>query len=84
MLSTQMPFAINTGQILYVCMRCFLGPIEQAKPWNTAGISGVYSFLNKFWRLFHDGENFQLNDTPVSKEALKVLHKNHRKGNPRH
>ena len=53
----------------------FLGPIEQAKPWNTAGISGVYSFLNKFWRLFHDGENFQLNDTPVSKEALKVLHK---------
>ena len=27
----------------------FLGPIEQAKPWNTAGISGVYGFLNKFW-----------------------------------
>ena len=24
----------------------FLGPIEQAKPWNTNGISGVFNFLN--------------------------------------
>ena len=31
----------------------FLGPIEQAKPWNTAGISGVHSFLKKTWRLYH-------------------------------
>ena len=30
----------------------FLGPLEQAKPWNTAGISGVHGFLKKFWRLF--------------------------------
>ena len=30
----------------------FLGPIEQAKPWSTRGISGVYSFLKKFWNLF--------------------------------
>ena len=22
----------------------FLGPIEQSKPWNTNGISGVYNF----------------------------------------
>ena len=25
----------------------FLGPVEQAKPWNTLGISGVYNFLKK-------------------------------------
>ena len=28
----------------------FLGPLEQAKPWNTAGISGVFGFLKKLWR----------------------------------
>jgi leucyl-tRNA synthetase len=53
----------------------FLGPVEQAKPWNTAGISGVYNFLNKYWRLFHQENAFSLNDTPASKEALKILHK---------
>ena len=31
----------------------FLGPIEQSKPWNTQGLSGVSNFLRKFWRLFH-------------------------------
>jgi len=33
----------------------FLGPVEQSKPWNTQGLSGVYSFLKKFWRLYHSG-----------------------------
>ena len=28
----------------------FLGPIEQDKPWNTAGIFGVHKFLKKVWR----------------------------------
>ena len=31
----------------------FLGPLEQAKPWNTNGIDGVYRFIRKFWRLFY-------------------------------
>ena len=55
----------------------FLGPLEQAKPWNTAGISGVHSFLKKLWRLFHAGpdELFNISQTPASKDALKVLHK---------
>ena len=30
----------------------FLGPLEQSKPWNTAGISGVHNFLRKLWRLY--------------------------------
>lgn len=55
----------------------FLGPLEQAKPWNMAGISGVHSFLKKLWRLFHTGsdEQFQVIDEVPSKESLKILHK---------
>lgn len=53
----------------------FLGPIEQAKPWNTAGISGVSNFLNKFWRLFHQGDTFFVNDDDPSVASLKTLHK---------
>ena len=52
----------------------FLGPIEQAKPWNTAGISGVYSFLKKTWRLYHNDETFYVSDKPPSAESLKSLH----------
>ncbi|HQE33208.1 MAG TPA: class I tRNA ligase family protein [Flavobacterium alvei] len=53
----------------------FLGPLEQAKPWNTAGISGVFGFLKKLWRLYFD-ENGSIvtNDTPT-KDNLKSLHK---------
>jgi len=55
----------------------FLGPLEQAKPWNTAGISGVYAFLKKLWRLYHTAPEggFQVTDHPPSKESLKSLHK---------
>ena len=30
----------------------FLGPLEQYKPWKTAGITGVHSFLKKLWKLY--------------------------------
>lgn len=58
----------------------FLGPIEQSKPWNTAGLSGVLGFLKKLWKLYHQGENssFYILDAPPSEgsgDALKVLHK---------
>lgn len=55
----------------------FLGPLEQAKPWNTAGISGVHSFLKKMWKLYHKGPNetFYISDEPAAPEALKSLHK---------
>ena len=53
----------------------FLGPIEQAKPWNTAGISGVSNFLNKFWRLFHQSDVFGVSAENPSKASLKTLHK---------
>ncbi|WP_203256090.1 leucine--tRNA ligase [Hyunsoonleella ulvae] len=60
----------------------FLGPLEQYKPWNTAGITGVHSFLKKLWKLYHQGENgsFYLSSesSPPSEglgEAFKTLHK---------
>ena len=54
----------------------FLGPLEQSKPWNTNGIEGVYKFLRKFWRLFHDAEgNFVVSDETPSRAELKALHK---------
>lgn len=53
----------------------FLGPLEQAKPWNTAGITGVHSFLKKLWKLYHNGDNFEVSDTEPSKDSLKTLHK---------
>lgn len=55
----------------------FLGPLEQSKPWNTAGITGTHSFLKKLWRQFHTGENasFLVSEEEPSKESWKTLHK---------
>jgi leucyl-tRNA synthetase len=53
----------------------FLGPIEQSKPWNTAGLSGVLGFLKKLWKLYHDGEAFSVSEENADKKALKILHK---------
>ena len=40
----------------------FLGPLEQAKPWNTAGITGVHNFLKKMWKLYHNGDALIVSD----------------------
>ncbi len=60
------------------CLRLyemFLGPLDQSKPWNTNGITGVFNFLKKFWRLFfHTGEFYVSQEEPTAEE-LKVLHK---------
>ncbi|WP_347173273.1 leucine--tRNA ligase [Polaribacter uvawellassae] len=53
----------------------FLGPLEQAKPWKTSGISGVSSFLKKLWKLYFNGETFEVSDAAPTPEELKVLHK---------
>ena len=52
----------------------FLGPLEQSKPWNTQGLSGVYGFLKKFWNLYFDGDNFSVSDEEPTKAEFKVLH----------
>ncbi len=48
----------------------FLGPLEQSKPWNTAGITGVHSFLKKLWKLYQSPD-----DSTPTQENLKTLHK---------
>ena len=59
------------------CLRLyemFLGPLEQTKPWNTQGLSGVYGFLKKFYNLYFDGDIFSVSEEEPTKEELKILH----------
>ena len=51
----------------------FLGPIEQSKPWSTRGISGVHSFLKKFWNLFFLNGDFNVSQNNPSEESIKIL-----------
>jgi leucyl-tRNA synthetase len=49
----------------------FLGPLEQSKPWNTNGITGVSGFLKKLWKLYVNG----ISEEAPTKAELKTLHK---------
>ncbi|MFV9549828.1 leucine--tRNA ligase [Algibacter sp. PT7-4] len=53
----------------------FLGPLEQYKPWNTAGITGVHGFLKKLWKLYTDDGGLKVTNTKPTKDNLKTLHK---------
>lgn len=55
----------------------FLGPLEQSKPWNTAGITGVHGFLKKLWKLYHTGKDgaFLVSENEPAAESFKTLHK---------
>ena len=53
----------------------FLGPLEQAKPWNTAGITGVHNFLKKLWKLYVDDSGVKVTHDTATKDNLKTLHK---------
>ena len=53
----------------------FLGPLEQYKPWNTAGITGVHGFLKKLWKLYFDDNGLKVTDAEPTKDNLKTLHK---------
>jgi leucyl-tRNA synthetase len=57
------------------CYEMFLGPLEQHKPWDTQGITGVHGFLKKLWRLYHDDNGFNVSDETPTNEELKSLHK---------
>lgn len=70
------------------CLRLyemFLGPLELSKPWNTNGITGVSNFIRKLWRLYHQGqknesqnskeEGFYISEEKTTKDELKALHK---------
>lgn len=57
-------------------MRCSLGPLEQSKPWDTKGIEGVFRFMRKLWKLYHDKDNnLNVSDEKPTKEEYKALFK---------
>lgn len=59
------------------CLRLyemFLGPLEQSKPWNTQGLSGVYGFLKKFYNLYYNGDDFEISNEEPTKQEYKILH----------
>jgi leucyl-tRNA synthetase len=54
----------------------FLGPLEYAKPWDTNGIEGVFRFIKKLWRLYHNPANvFEVSEEAANAAELKILHK---------
>lgn len=50
----------------------FMGPLEVSKPWATTGLTGVYRFLDRVWRLYEDRP---ITDDDPSADLEKTLHK---------
>jgi leucyl-tRNA synthetase len=53
----------------------FMGPLRQEKPWSTQGLTGVFRFLDRVWRLTER----TVSDDAGDEALLKVLHKTIRK-----
>lgn len=54
----------------------FMGPLTDSKPWNTAGVEGVYRFLHRAWKMIvgQDGNlACQIDDTPMTREQERIL-----------
>ena len=52
----------------------FLGPVEQAKPWDTNGIEGVFRFIRKLWKLYvNDSGESVVADEPSDSKGLKTI-----------
>jgi len=52
----------------------FMGPLDQAKPWQTSGCEGVHRFLARVWRLFLDEEDRPRGFGESSPEVRRALH----------
>jgi leucyl-tRNA synthetase len=62
----------------------FMGPLDQVKPWDTAGVAGVNRFLTRCWKLIvAPGEEDKLNDRvadiPCDAETDMIRHQTIRK-----
>lgn len=53
----------------------FLGPLEQAKPWDTRSIDGVGKFVRRLWATFFVNDSFSISEDAATPEELKILHK---------
>ncbi|MFA6935363.1 MAG: leucine--tRNA ligase [Sphaerochaetaceae bacterium] len=54
----------------------FMGPLQLSKPWSTTGISGIWRFLDRIWRL---NEEHPRADIPVPADLEKLMHKSIKK-----
>lgn len=54
----------------------FMGPLDRDKPWNQNGLVGVYKFLCKIWRTYHETDEVTVNvqDEQPSPQLLKLTH----------
>ncbi len=56
----------------------FMGPLEQAKPWNTRSVDGVHRFLARAYRLVLDPDTGERGatvlDAEPTREQQRVLH----------
>ena len=53
----------------------FMGPFEMVKPWSTKGAEGIFRFLSRVWRLFHERDTFRVDEVEPDEFELKTLHK---------
>ncbi|NBP81611.1 leucine--tRNA ligase, partial [bacterium] len=59
----------------------FMGPLEATKPWSTAGVGGVRTFLERCWRLVVDERaeepvlSASVCDDPADEPQLQELHR---------
>jgi len=55
----------------------FMGPLEQDIPWDQRGVTGVYRFLSRIWRLFcgDDGLSDRVVEGEPEGELREQLHK---------
>jgi leucyl-tRNA synthetase len=47
----------------------FIGPLEKAAPWSIEGIQGIYRFLQRAWRIFHESGRDEDDDRFVAPVA---------------
>jgi leucyl-tRNA synthetase len=69
------------GADAFRCYEMFMGPLEQMKPWSTAGVEGVSRFLARVWRLIMEENqagdwelSSTLKDLEPDKAQKKVIH----------
>ncbi|HVX84167.1 MAG TPA: leucine--tRNA ligase [Phycisphaerae bacterium] len=53
----------------------FMGPLDQVKPWSTAGVEGVYRFLQRVWRNLFDENDAPKMRPETPPDILRGLHR---------
>ena len=59
----------------------FMGPLEAPKPWSTASVNGIRSFLDRSWRMIVDDSteitklNQSVSDREPTEEEERLIHK---------